>query len=92
MLLGQLPCCPRRRLSSPFGLVGPLRRGLTHLTSACTIAVWLTPHITHRVPIYAISSLISLYSLAASFYIDAVRDLYESFVIYCFFSLLVEYL
>lgn len=46
----------------------------------------------YRVPIYAISSLVSLYSLQAAFYVDAIRDLYESFVIYCFFSLLVEYL
>lgn len=46
----------------------------------------------NRVPIYAISSLLSLYSLAAAFYVDAIRDLYEAFVIYCFFSLLVEYL
>lgn len=38
------------------------------------------------------SSLLSLYSLAAAFYVDALRDLYEAFVIYCIFSLLVEYL
>ncbi|KAH9822213.1 organic solute transporter Ostalpha-domain-containing protein [Melampsora americana] len=44
------------------------------------------------VPIYSISSLISLFSLEASFFIDLVRDLYEAFVIYCFFVLLVEYL
>ncbi|GAA5835968.1 hypothetical protein JCM11251_006616 [Rhodosporidiobolus azoricus] len=44
------------------------------------------------VPIYSISSLISLYSLDAAFFVDAVRDVYEAFVIYCFFSLLVEYL
>lgn len=48
--------------------------------------------VSHRVPIYAVSSLVSLYSLQAAFYVDAIRDLYESFVIYCFFSLLVEYL
>jgi hypothetical protein len=45
-----------------------------------------------RVPIYSISSLISLYSLDAAFFLDAVRDIYEAFVIYCFFQLLVEYL
>ncbi|EPQ51504.1 DUF300-domain-containing protein [Gloeophyllum trabeum ATCC 11539] len=44
------------------------------------------------VPIYAISSLISLFSLGAAFVIDAIRDIYEAFVIYCFFQLLVAYL
>ncbi|KZT21940.1 DUF300-domain-containing protein [Neolentinus lepideus HHB14362 ss-1] len=44
------------------------------------------------VPIYAISSLISLFSLGAAFVIDALRDIYEAFVIYCFFQLLVAYL
>ncbi|KAH8916603.1 DUF300-domain-containing protein [Atractiella rhizophila] len=44
------------------------------------------------VPIYALSSLISLYSLDIAFYLDAIRDVYEAFVIYCFFTLLVEYL
>ncbi|GAA5958399.1 hypothetical protein JCM21900_002182 [Sporobolomyces salmonicolor] len=44
------------------------------------------------VPIYSLSSLISLYSLDLAFFVDAVRDIYEAFVIYCFFSLLVEYL
>ncbi|EKM53014.1 uncharacterized protein PHACADRAFT_147340 [Phanerochaete carnosa HHB-10118-sp] len=44
------------------------------------------------VPLYAISSLISLFSLEAAFFIDAVRDIYEAFVIYCFFDLLLQYL
>ena len=44
------------------------------------------------VPLYAISSLISLFSLDAAFVIDAIRDIYEAFVIYCFFDLLVAYL
>ncbi|KAJ6607715.1 organic solute transporter Ostalpha-domain-containing protein [Mycena sp. CBHHK59/15] len=44
------------------------------------------------VPIYAISSLISLFSLEAAFFIDAIRDIYEAFVIYCFFVLLLSYL
>ncbi|KAF8504296.1 organic solute transporter Ostalpha-domain-containing protein [Russula emetica] len=44
------------------------------------------------VPLYAVSSLISLFSLEAAFVIDAFRDIYEAFVIYCFFQLLVEYL
>lgn len=30
-----------------------------------------------RVPLYALSSNIALYSLNAAFFIDAVRDLYE---------------
>jgi hypothetical protein len=29
------------------------------------------------VPIYAVSSLISLFSVEAAFYIDAIRDIYE---------------
>ncbi|THH11710.1 hypothetical protein EW145_g478 [Phellinidium pouzarii] len=44
------------------------------------------------VPIYAIASLISLFSLNAAFVIDAIRDIYEAFVIYCFFNLLLGYL
>lgn len=44
------------------------------------------------VPLYSISSLISLFSLQAAFLIDLMRDLYEAFVIYSFFTLLVEYL
>ncbi|KAJ2916683.1 hypothetical protein MD484_g3743, partial [Candolleomyces efflorescens] len=44
------------------------------------------------VPIYAISSLVSLRSVEAAFVIDAVRDIYEAFVIYCFFVLLLTYL
>ncbi|EIW75502.1 DUF300-domain-containing protein [Coniophora puteana RWD-64-598 SS2] len=44
------------------------------------------------VPIYAIASLISIFSLDAAFFIDAIRDIYEAFVIYCFFALLIQYL
>ncbi|KAF9571650.1 hypothetical protein EC968_000318 [Mortierella alpina] len=44
------------------------------------------------VPIFAISSWISLVSLDMAFYVDAFRDIYEAFVIYCFFNLLVCYL
>lgn len=44
------------------------------------------------VPIFAISSWISLVSLNMAFYVDALRDVYEAFVIYCFFGLLVSYL
>ncbi|PWY98753.1 DUF300-domain-containing protein [Testicularia cyperi] len=44
------------------------------------------------VPIYSIASVISLYSLELADIIDLIRDLYEAFVIYCFFNLLIEYL
>ncbi|KAI0655043.1 DUF300-domain-containing protein [Cubamyces menziesii] len=44
------------------------------------------------VPLYAIASFISLFSLEAAFFIDAIRDVYEAFVIYCFFDLLIAYL
>ncbi|KZT32986.1 DUF300-domain-containing protein [Sistotremastrum suecicum HHB10207 ss-3] len=44
------------------------------------------------VPVYGISSLIAIFSLSAAFFIDAVRDIYEAFVIYCFFELLLAYL
>jgi hypothetical protein len=44
------------------------------------------------VPIYSLSSLASLFSLQAAFVIDVIRDVYEGFVIWSFFSLLVEYL
>lgn len=37
-----------------------------------------------RIPLYAIASLVSLHSLEAAQWIDAVRDLYEAFVIYTF--------
>ncbi|KIY70667.1 DUF300-domain-containing protein [Cylindrobasidium torrendii FP15055 ss-10] len=44
------------------------------------------------VPIYGIASYIALFSLEAAVFIDAVRDIYEAFVIYCFFQLLLSYL
>ncbi|TFK67792.1 DUF300-domain-containing protein [Pluteus cervinus] len=44
------------------------------------------------VPLYAVASLISLFSMEAAFVIDAIRDVYEAFVIYCFFTLLLSYL
>lgn len=44
------------------------------------------------VPIYSLSSMASLFSLQAAFVIDVIRDIYEGFVIWSFFSLLVEYL
>ncbi|KAG6371229.1 organic solute transporter Ostalpha-domain-containing protein [Boletus reticuloceps] len=44
------------------------------------------------VPLYGVSSFISLFSLEAAFFIDVIRDVYEAFVIYCFFVLLLDYL
>lgn len=41
---------------------------------------------------YGISSIISLSSRSWSDYIDILRDMYEAFVIYSFFTLLVNYL
>lgn len=41
------------------------------------------------VPVYSTSSWLSLQYKDQSVYIDAIRDFYESYVIYCFFSLLV---
>ncbi|TIB93342.1 DUF300-domain-containing protein [Wallemia mellicola] len=51
-----------------------------------------TVRILVMVPVYSLASLISLFSLDAAYWIDVGRDLYEAFVIYCFFNLLVEYL
>lgn len=46
----------------------------THaLTDLCRMVV----RIMLMVPLYAISSLISLFSLEAAFVIDAIRDIYE---------------
>ncbi|KAF9648343.1 DUF300-domain-containing protein [Thelephora ganbajun] len=44
------------------------------------------------VPLYAVASLIALFSLEAAFVIDVIRDIYEAFVIYCFFQLLIGYM
>ncbi|KAI2617004.1 DUF300-domain-containing protein [Hypomontagnella submonticulosa] len=44
------------------------------------------------VPIYSISSWVSMVSLAASQFLDPVRDIYEAFTIYTFFQLLINYL
>lgn len=43
-------------------------------------------------PVYAITSWLSLISLEAAYYLDTVRDVYEAFVIYSFFDLLVYFL
>lgn len=44
----------------------------------------------YRVPIYGINTYISLISLDTAFYIDTFRDIYEAFVIYAFFNLLLN--
>jgi hypothetical protein len=44
------------------------------------------------VPIYAISSWVSLISLKAAFFLDPIRDIYEAFTIYTFFQLLINFL
>ena len=43
------------------------------------------------VPIYSISSWVSLYSLRAAFWIDPFVDVYEAFTIYAFFQLLINF-
>ncbi|KAI8899584.1 organic solute transporter Ostalpha-domain-containing protein [Globomyces pollinis-pini] len=52
----------------------------------------LTIRILIMIPIYGIASLISLSSRYLSFFIDTIRDIYEAFVIYSFFILLINYL
>lgn len=44
------------------------------------------------VPIYAISSWVSLMSLTAAQFLDPIRDIYEAFTIYTFFQLLINFL
>ncbi|KAH7031140.1 organic solute transporter Ostalpha-domain-containing protein [Microdochium trichocladiopsis] len=44
------------------------------------------------VPIYAISSWVSMISLTAASFLDPIRDIYEAFTIYTFFQLLINYL
>ncbi|KAL0086648.1 organic solute transporter Ostalpha-domain-containing protein [Phycomyces blakesleeanus] len=42
------------------------------------------------VPVYGISTCISLVSLNTAFYVDTFRDIYEAFVLYAFFNLLLS--
>ncbi|KAG8626456.1 hypothetical protein KVT40_005401 [Elsinoe batatas] len=44
------------------------------------------------VPIFALASWASLYSLKVAFWIDPFRDVYEAFVLYAFFQLLINFL
>ncbi|KAI1331002.1 DUF300-domain-containing protein [Xylariaceae sp. FL0255] len=43
------------------------------------------------VPIYSISSWVSMVSLQAAAFLDPIRDIYEAFTIYTFFQLLINY-
>ncbi|KAJ2716241.1 hypothetical protein H4S00_004604, partial [Coemansia sp. D1744] len=43
------------------------------------------------VPVYALTAWAALAAPASAYYLDAVRDIYEAFVIYCFVSLLIAY-
>ncbi|KAI0699764.1 organic solute transporter subunit alpha/Transmembrane protein [Cerioporus squamosus] len=90
-------------LPFPILLVAGLCTTIATLVSAVSIIMHLKnyrkPHLQRQVirimlmvPLYAIASFISLFSLEAAFFIDAVRDIYEAFVIYCFFDLLIAYL
>ncbi|OTB01555.1 hypothetical protein M426DRAFT_25585 [Hypoxylon sp. CI-4A] len=44
------------------------------------------------VPIYSISSWVSMISQTAAQFLDPIRDMYEAFTIYTFFQLLINYL
>ena len=44
------------------------------------------------VPIYAVNSWLSLRFKDSALYLDLVRDVYESYVIYLFFALMVAYI
>ncbi|KAK3379960.1 organic solute transporter Ostalpha-domain-containing protein [Lasiosphaeria ovina] len=44
------------------------------------------------VPIYSISSWVSMVSQTAASFFDPIRDIYEAFTIYTFFQLLINYL
>lgn len=52
----------------------------------------LSIRILIMVPVYGVSSFISLSSKNFAFYVDTLRDIYEGFVIYSFFALLITYL
>ncbi|PFH47496.1 hypothetical protein AMATHDRAFT_151933 [Amanita thiersii Skay4041] len=91
------------RLPSPVLVLSGVSTLVAVLLSAVSIYLQLKSYrkpllqrmvvrIMLMVPIYAIASLISLFSLEAAFVIDAIRDIYEAYVIYCFFVLLLTYL
>ncbi|KAI8973110.1 organic solute transporter Ostalpha-domain-containing protein [Trametes punicea] len=90
-------------LPFPILLVAGICTVVATLVSAMSITMHLKnyrkPHLQRQVvrimlmvPLYAVASFISLFSLEAAFFIDAIRDIYEAFVIYCFFDLLIAYL
>lgn len=92
---------------SPAWLAGLVITALLTLTSTI-LSIWLiSQHFTHysnavlqrpitrillMVPIYSICSLISYISIRNAVYINVIRDAYEGFVVYNFFSLFLEYL
>lgn len=53
---------------------------------------WRLSDKTCRVPIFSISSWISLVSFTLAQWIDPIRDIYEAFTIYTFFQLLINYM
>ncbi|KAI0711759.1 organic solute transporter Ostalpha-domain-containing protein [Earliella scabrosa] len=90
-------------LPFPVLLVAGICTLIATFVSAMSILLHLKnyrkPHLQRQVirimlmvPLYAVASFISLFSLEAAFFIDVVRDIYEAFVIYCFFDLLIAYL
>lgn len=65
---------PPHRLVCPLC---PTDRGRGHRRGRADLASVHDRVRSTRIPLYAISSLVSLHSLEAAFWIDAVRDLYE---------------
>ncbi|EGC38262.1 hypothetical protein DICPUDRAFT_17550, partial [Dictyostelium purpureum] len=43
------------------------------------------------IPLYSILTLLSIYKVELEIYLAFIRDCYESYVIYCFFALLINY-
>ncbi|RKP12974.1 organic solute transporter Ostalpha-domain-containing protein [Piptocephalis cylindrospora] len=52
----------------------------------------LTVRIIFMIPVFAFSSWVSLALPQAALILGALREIYEAFVIYCFFNLLITYL
>ncbi|KAF2668563.1 DUF300-domain-containing protein [Microthyrium microscopicum] len=92
---------------SRFGRVIIILTGVASLLATLTtvVAVWLQTknyrkpllqryvvRILLMVPIYSISSWVSLISMKASDFIDPFRDVYEAFTIYTFVQLLINFL
>lgn len=87
--------------------VEALSVGILSVSLACAISLynifhhliyWSNPQlqtyivrILLMVPIYSLASILGLAFPDHSIYFDTVRDIYESFVLYCFLSLLLVY-